>query len=154
MRLTDADHARVTAAVTAAEAHTDGEIVTIVARQSDAYRDVALHWSVLTMLLALALLALLGSASFARAQEATCSLVVDAASGTAIDRTGPACAERVTPASTFKVPLALIGFEAGILRNARVPIWTPRRIPPASFPHKTFCALLQYPALIPLFYKA
>ena len=57
MRLTQADHDQVTAAVTAAEAGTDGEIVTVVARRSDAYHDVALHWSVLAMLLVLALLA-------------------------------------------------------------------------------------------------
>jgi putative membrane protein len=57
MRLSEADHRQVTAAVTAAEAATDGEIVTVVARRSDAYHDVALHWAVLAMLLALALLA-------------------------------------------------------------------------------------------------
>lgn len=57
MRLTDADRARVAAAVTEAERHTAGEIVTIVARRSDKYHDVALHWAVLTMLLVLALLA-------------------------------------------------------------------------------------------------
>ena len=57
MRLSEADHAEVTAAVTAAEAQTDGEIVTVVAGRSDAYHDVALHWSVLAMLLVLALLA-------------------------------------------------------------------------------------------------
>ncbi|MGK6353751.1 TPM domain-containing protein [Sphingomonas sp. DT-207] len=57
MRLSSEDHARVTAAVTEAEAHTDGEIVTVVARSSDAYHDVALHWAVLAMLLVLALLA-------------------------------------------------------------------------------------------------
>lgn len=57
MRLTEADHARVTAAVSAAEAETDGEIVTVVAGRSDAYHDVALHWTVLAMLLVLALLA-------------------------------------------------------------------------------------------------
>ncbi len=57
MRLSEADHQQVTAAVTAAEASTDGEIVTVVARRSDAYHDVALHWAVLAMLLALALLA-------------------------------------------------------------------------------------------------
>lgn len=57
MQLTDHDHARVTAAVAAAEAATDGEIVTVVARQSDAYHDAALHWAVLVMLLVLALLA-------------------------------------------------------------------------------------------------
>jgi len=57
MRLSAEDHAKVTAAVTAAEAHTSGEIVTVVARQSDRYHDVALHWGVLAMLLVLALLA-------------------------------------------------------------------------------------------------
>ena len=57
MKLSEADHARVTAAVTAAELCTDGEIVTIVARRSDPYHDVALHWAVLAMLLVLALLA-------------------------------------------------------------------------------------------------
>ncbi len=57
MQLSEADRIRVTEAVTAAEAQTDGEIVTIVARRSDAYHDVGLHWAVLTMLLALALLA-------------------------------------------------------------------------------------------------
>jgi putative membrane protein len=57
MRLTEADHARVTAAVSAAELTTDGEIVTVVAGRSDAYHDVALHWTVLAMLFVLALLA-------------------------------------------------------------------------------------------------
>jgi putative membrane protein len=57
MHLSEADHTRVTAAVTAAERTTDGEIVTVVAGRSDAYHDVALHWAVLAMLLVLALLA-------------------------------------------------------------------------------------------------
>ncbi len=56
MRLSAEDHAKVTAAVAAAEEHTDGEIVTIVARTSDAYHDVGLHWAVLASLLVLALL--------------------------------------------------------------------------------------------------
>ena len=50
-RLSEADHDRVTAAVQAAEAKSDGEIVTIVAPRSDAYHDVALHYAVLLMLL-------------------------------------------------------------------------------------------------------
>ena len=57
MRLTDEDRTRVAAAVAAAELHTAGEIVTIVARRSDKYHDVALHWAVLAMLFVLALLA-------------------------------------------------------------------------------------------------
>lgn len=56
MRLSVEDHAKVTAAVAAAERNTDGEIVTIVARTSDAYHDVGLHWAVLASLLVLALL--------------------------------------------------------------------------------------------------
>lgn len=58
-RLSDADRDRVTAAVQAAEAASDGEIVTIVAPRSDAYHDVALHYAVLLMLLVPAGLALI-----------------------------------------------------------------------------------------------
>ena len=58
MRLSEADHAKVTAAVTAAEAGTAGEIVTVVARRSDSYHDVGLHWAVLAMLFALVLLSI------------------------------------------------------------------------------------------------
>jgi putative membrane protein len=57
--MTQADHAEVTAAIAAAEANTDGEIVTIVAPCSDAYRDVALHYAVLAMLAVPVKLALL-----------------------------------------------------------------------------------------------
>ncbi|KQS03943.1 hypothetical protein ASG11_06515 [Sphingomonas sp. Leaf357] len=56
MRLTAQDRAKVTAAVTAAELHTAGEIVTVVARRSDRYNDVAAHGGVLAMLLVLAAL--------------------------------------------------------------------------------------------------
>ncbi|WP_260597407.1 TPM domain-containing protein [Sphingomonas endolithica] len=56
MRLTEQDHAKVTAAVTAAELRTAGEIVTVVARRSDKYNDVAAHAGVLAMLLMLAAL--------------------------------------------------------------------------------------------------
>jgi putative membrane protein len=49
--------AQVTDAVTAAEATTDGEIVTIVSGQSDAYHDVALHYAVGAMLAVVAAMA-------------------------------------------------------------------------------------------------
>ncbi|RVT41042.1 TPM domain-containing protein [Sphingobium algorifonticola] len=52
--LTPADHDRVTQAVAAAEAQSDGEIVTIIARRSDSYHDVGLHWAIATMLASLA----------------------------------------------------------------------------------------------------
>lgn len=57
--LSDADHARVTAAVATAEAHTAGEIVTVVADRSDGYSDVALAWSAIVAFTALIVLALL-----------------------------------------------------------------------------------------------
>ncbi|MEZ0244186.1 MAG: TPM domain-containing protein [Sphingomonas sp.] len=51
---TPEQHALVSAAVAAAEQSTDGEIVTIVTERSDAYHDVALHYAVAAMLLAVA----------------------------------------------------------------------------------------------------
>ncbi len=56
--LTEADRAAVSAAVSAAEEHSAGEIVTIMAERSDSYHDVALLWSALASLLALGALAL------------------------------------------------------------------------------------------------
>ena len=44
--LSDADQQTVTAAVTAAEADTSGEIVTVLADRSDGYTDVNLLWAV------------------------------------------------------------------------------------------------------------
>ena len=58
LHLTDGDRTRIAAAVTAAEAQTSGEIVTILADSSDSYEDVALLWSAFVALLALAVLAL------------------------------------------------------------------------------------------------
>ena len=55
--LNQADHDRVSAAVQEAEAHTSGEIVTIVARRSDSYHDVGLSWAAAAVFLALALMA-------------------------------------------------------------------------------------------------
>jgi len=49
-----------------------------------------------------------------------CTLVVDAASGAALVRTGT-CDTRVTPASTFKIPISLMGFDSGVLRDAHAP---------------------------------
>ncbi len=55
--LSQADHDLVTNAVAAAEATTDGEIVTIVARRSDAYHDAGLHWAIAAVFLALSVVA-------------------------------------------------------------------------------------------------
>ena len=57
IHLTQADHELVSAAVAEAEAHTSGEIVTIVARRSDSYHDVGLSWAAAAVFIALALMA-------------------------------------------------------------------------------------------------
>ncbi|MEO7654707.1 MAG: hypothetical protein ABIS23_03370 [Sphingomicrobium sp.] len=53
-QLSEADHARVSAAIAAAEVGTAGEIVAVATPISDSYHDVALHWAVAAMLLVLA----------------------------------------------------------------------------------------------------
>lgn len=53
----------------------------------------------------------------------TCTLILDAKSGASIRRDG-VCDQRFSPASTFKVPLALMGYDAGILKDARTPAWS------------------------------
>lgn len=50
LKLSEADHVRVSEAVAKAERESDGEIVTIIAPRSDAYHDVMLHYAVLAML--------------------------------------------------------------------------------------------------------
>ncbi len=52
--MSEDDHARVSAAVHAAEAQTSGEIVIAVADHSDRYLDMALWWAALCAILALA----------------------------------------------------------------------------------------------------
>lgn len=51
LTFTAEEHARITAAVSAAEKTTDGEIVTIVTDRSDEYRDVALYYALGAMVL-------------------------------------------------------------------------------------------------------
>lgn len=57
LRLSQADHDLVTHAVAQAEQETDGEIVTIVARRSDAYHDAGLHWAIGAVFVALSIAA-------------------------------------------------------------------------------------------------
>ena len=53
-RLSEAEHDRVSAAIAAAEASSNGEIVAVATPISDSYHDVALHWAVVAMILVLA----------------------------------------------------------------------------------------------------
>ena len=57
LKLSADDHSRVSAAISAAEQKSDGEIIAICADQSDAYNDVGLHWAVLAMVAVLAFFA-------------------------------------------------------------------------------------------------
>lgn len=50
------------------------------------------------------------------------TLVQDFASGRVLHRSGP-CTTRFSPCSTFKIPLGLMGFDAGILQDAHHPAW-------------------------------
>ncbi|MEM5501749.1 class D beta-lactamase [Ahrensia kielensis] len=50
-----------------------------------------------------------------------CTIVIDAASSDILHEDGK-CDIRATPASTFKVALALIGFDAGYLKSAQSPV--------------------------------
>jgi putative membrane protein len=58
LKLSEDDHAKVSAAIAAAEAKSDGEIIAIAADQSDAYHDVGLHYAVLVLFLVLAFFAI------------------------------------------------------------------------------------------------
>lgn len=53
-RLSKADHAKVSAAIAAAESKSDGEIVAVATELSDSYHDAALHWAVLVLIAVLA----------------------------------------------------------------------------------------------------
>lgn len=107
--LSPADHALVTAAVTAAEATTDGEIVTIVAARSDEYHDVALHWAVLKMLGVVTILAIWPGIA-----EWLHTLVAGAWSGPA------------TPGALFTIALVLMAIAFLIARAALA--WRPLRM--------------------------
>ncbi|MFM1982185.1 MAG: hypothetical protein RJB22_904 [Pseudomonadota bacterium] len=76
-RLSAADQARIAAAVQAAEAQTSGEIVTIIAEQSDDYADVALWWSVAAALLALGLASIIPEMILPRVDALTGRWAVD-----------------------------------------------------------------------------
>jgi putative membrane protein len=58
IRLSEADHERVSAAVAAAEGHSAGEIVTIITDRSDGYTDIAMAWAVFAAVTALTVLSI------------------------------------------------------------------------------------------------
>lgn len=76
-----------------------------------------------TWLLGAAFLTLFAGVLLAEAPATrNCRLLMDSASGEILLREGP-CDVRRSPCSTFKVPLALMGFDAGVLKDAHHPEW-------------------------------
>ena len=55
------------------------------------------------------------------AQAAVCTAVSDARTGRLLRQEGR-CSERVTPASTFKIALALMGYDSGYLTDEHLPL--------------------------------
>ncbi len=73
------------------------------------------------MHLYLTALALLLAAAVPARAETLCTLLADARSGEILFEEGD-CSARVTPASTFKLPLAVMGYDAGLLIGADRPV--------------------------------
>lgn len=72
------------------------------------------------LLLTVALLLPTGTAM--AAEPIGCTVVLDARSGDVLVREG-VCDQRFPPFSSFKLPLAVMGFDAGILVDAETPRW-------------------------------
>lgn len=63
----------------------------------------------------------LGLSASAASAETVCTLVIDAPTGAVLHEEGD-CRSRVTPASTFKIPLAVMAYDAGVLTDAHQPV--------------------------------
>ncbi|WP_436269742.1 class D beta-lactamase [Pseudoduganella sp. LjRoot289] len=76
-----------------------------------------------------------GSAASAPAAQATlsCTELVDAASGARLVHEGQ-CDERVTPASTFNIAVALMGYDSAILADEHTPVLPFKPGYPAYYP--------------------
>jgi putative membrane protein len=105
-KLSEADHDRVSAAVSAAEGHSAGEIVTILTDRSDGYWDVALAWA--AVIAATALLALSLAPAFYLGL---------------IDRLTGAWGNEWTPGEIFAVALAVATLK--FLGMLAIQLWQP-----------------------------
>ena len=64
---------------------------------------------------------LLSAALFAGAAHADCTLIADASTQRIVRQEG-ACDARITPASTFKIAISLMGYDAGFLKSEHAPV--------------------------------
>ena len=72
--------------------------------------------------LAAGLLGRPGLAVVAASEKFVCTVMTDVATGETIVREGPA-ERRFSPCSSFKVPLAVMGFDSGVLVDPHHPLW-------------------------------
>lgn len=84
-------------------------------------RFITLRLAAAPLVLSAAFVALATHAAPARART-ICTIAADAASGRVLIEQG-ACGDRYTPASTFKIAISLMGFDAGILQDENTPVW-------------------------------
>ncbi len=64
----------------------------------------------------------LSSLSAKAAEAVQCTVILDAKSGEALYRKGE-CDKAFAPQSSFKLPLAIMGYDAGILKDETTPRW-------------------------------
>ena len=69
---------------------------------------------------------LLTVALLAASAHADCTLIADAATRRIVKEEG-ACDTRITPASTFKIAISLMGYDAGFLKSEHAPVLKYRR---------------------------
>ena len=86
-----------------------------------AHQHILLRGSGQRKLLQLALLAISFLYSAADASTILCTVVADAGSGKIVKRLGSGCEQRVTAASTFKIALSVMGYDAGYLTDEHLP---------------------------------
>ncbi|ADJ65071.1 class D beta-lactamase [Herbaspirillum seropedicae] len=63
-----------------------------------------------------------GIISTAASARTICTIVADASENGSIVQSGD-CTSRFTPASTFKIAISLMGFDAGVLQDEHTPAW-------------------------------
>ncbi len=80
------------------------------------------------LIVALVVMLLLVSVPPLRA-DTVCTMIAEVETGAVLREEGD-CDARVTPASTFKIPLAVMAFDAGILTDAGAPVMSYRRSDP------------------------
>lgn len=77
---------------------------------------------ILSLTAALGALLSVGSPAAAASTDIDCTLIVEGTTGRTLMQDG-FCDRRYSPASTFKVPLALIGYDTGVLVDEHSPAW-------------------------------